>query len=101
MNSNSNLGSQLNDGATSMLDATSKAADNVMNSMSTEAHNLVARGSRALQDSTTQVRKQAEAARDATRDYIQQDPMKAVLFAAAAGAALVLLGSLLTRNSRD
>ncbi len=97
----SNLGTHLNDGATSMLDATSQAADKVMTSVSTEAQNLAHRGSQMLQDGTAQVRKQAEAARDATRGYIQQDPMKAVLFAAAAGAALVLLGSLLTRGSRD
>jgi ElaB/YqjD/DUF883 family membrane-anchored ribosome-binding protein len=102
MNStNSNIGTQLSDGATSMLDATTDAAGKVMNTVNAEAQNLTNRGSQLLQDGTAQVRKQAEAARDATRGYIQQDPMKAVLIAAAAGAGLVLLGSLLTRSSRD
>jgi ElaB/YqjD/DUF883 family membrane-anchored ribosome-binding protein len=100
MNS-TNIGTQLTDGATSMLDATTDAAGKVMSTVSSEAHNLANRSSQMLHDGTAQVRKQAEAARDATRGYIQQDPMKAVLIAAAAGAGLVLLGSLLTRNSRD
>jgi ElaB/YqjD/DUF883 family membrane-anchored ribosome-binding protein len=100
MNStNSSIGTQLTDGANSMLNATTDAAGKVMNSVSTEAQNLANRSSQLLQEGTAQVRKQAEAARDATRGYIQQDPMKAVLIAAAAGAGLVLLGSLLTRSS--
>jgi ElaB/YqjD/DUF883 family membrane-anchored ribosome-binding protein len=37
-------------------------------------------------------------ARDATRGYIQQEPLKAVLIAAATGAALVALGTLLSHR---
>jgi ElaB/YqjD/DUF883 family membrane-anchored ribosome-binding protein len=92
---------KISDGATSMLDATTQAADKALNSLNHEAQNLAQRGNRLLHDSSAQVRKQAEQARDATRGYIQHDPLKAVLIAAAAGAVLVLLGSVLTRSPRD
>ncbi len=101
LNTPSSIGTQISDSATTMLDATTHAAGKVLDTVSSEAQNLAQRSGQLLQDGTAQVRKQAEAARDATRGYIQQDPMKAVLMAAAAGAGLVLLGSLLTRNSRD
>jgi ElaB/YqjD/DUF883 family membrane-anchored ribosome-binding protein len=99
-NSHLNIGDQLSDGATSVLDATTHAADQALASLTQEAQNLAQRSSRLLHDGSAQVRKQAEAARDATRGAIQHDPLKAVLIAAAAGATLVLLGSLLTRNPR-
>jgi ElaB/YqjD/DUF883 family membrane-anchored ribosome-binding protein len=100
-NSNLNIGTQISDGATSMLDATTHAADQALNGLTREAQNLAQRSSQLLHDGSAQVRKQAEAARDATRGYIQHDPLKAVLIAAAAGASLVLLGSLLTRSPRN
>jgi ElaB/YqjD/DUF883 family membrane-anchored ribosome-binding protein len=97
-NSDMHIAQQISDGATSMLDATTHAADQALNSLTQEAQNLAQRSSKLLHDGSAQVRKQAEQARDATRGYIQHDPLKAVLIAAAAGATLVLLGSLLTRS---
>jgi ElaB/YqjD/DUF883 family membrane-anchored ribosome-binding protein len=99
-NSDTHIGRQIGAGAASMLAATGQAADQALNSMSHEAQNLAQRSSQLLHDSSAQMRKQAEQARDATRGYIQHDPLKAVLIAAAAGATLVLLGSLMTRNPR-
>jgi ElaB/YqjD/DUF883 family membrane-anchored ribosome-binding protein len=99
-NSDTHIGRQIGDGAASMLAATGQAADQALNSLSHEAQNLAQRSSKLLHDSSAQMRKQAEQARDATRGYIQHDPLKAVLIAAAAGATLVLLGSLMTRNPR-
>lgn len=99
-NSYLNTGDQLSDGATSMLDAATHAADQALNSLTVEAQNLTQRSSKLLHEGSAQVRKQAEAARDATRGYIQDDPLKSVLIAAAAGGALVLLGSLLVRSPR-
>ncbi len=99
-NSDLHIGHQISDGATSMLDATTHLADQALNSLTHEAQNLAQRSSQLLHDGSAQVRKQAEQARDATRGYIQHDPLKAVLIAAAAGATLVLLGSMLTRSPR-
>jgi ElaB/YqjD/DUF883 family membrane-anchored ribosome-binding protein len=99
-NSDLHLGTKISDGATSMLDATTHLADQALSSLSQEAQALAQRSSQLLHDGSAQVRKQAEQARDATRGYIQQDPLKAVFLAAAAGATLVLLGSLLARSPR-
>ena len=90
----------LADGATSMLSATSKAAGQVMDGVAQDAAGLMQRSSTALHERSEQLKAQAQQARDMTVGYIQQEPLKAVLMAAAAGAALVLLGSLLSRSSR-
>lgn len=66
-----------------------------------DAAALAHRGSEALRHAADQARDQALHARDATRGYIQDEPLKAVLIAAAAGAGLVLLGSLLTRRGQS
>jgi ElaB/YqjD/DUF883 family membrane-anchored ribosome-binding protein len=100
-NSHLPIGDQISDGATSMLDATTHAASQALSSLTHEAQSLAQRSSQLLHEGSAQVRKQAEAARDMTRGAIQHDPLKAVLIAAAAGATLVLLGSLLARGPRN
>jgi len=55
----------------------------------------------ALRDGSHQVRAKAHQAGESTTHYIQQEPVKAVLIAAATGAALMALISLLTRSRRD
>ena len=45
-----------------------------------------------------QLREQASHTTEATVRYIQRDPLKAVLIAAASGAALMALVSLLSRS---
>ena len=107
----------------SMVDAAAQAADGALHSthqkldqlgarvesaratagpalqgLANSASDLAQRSSDALQRQAERVRTQALQARDATRGYIEQDPLKAVLIAAAAGAALMWLGSLLSRR---
>ncbi len=66
-----------------------------------DATGLAQRGTEALRQRADQLRDQASHLRDATRGYIQHEPLKAVLMAAAVGAGLVALGSLLShRNPR-
>ncbi len=102
MNTNkSHIGHQISDGATAMLDASSHAADQAMNGLADGAQNLADRANDLLRHSSAQLRRQAEHARDATRGYIEHDPLKAVLIAAAAGASLMLLGTLLARGPRN
>ena len=51
-----------------------------------------------VHEHTEQLRTQVQKVREKTQDYIQQEPVKAVLIAAAAGAALVLLTSWLSQR---
>jgi ElaB/YqjD/DUF883 family membrane-anchored ribosome-binding protein len=65
--------------------------------LQSSAHQLKERSLAAVRDGAQQLRRQAERASNGTTSYIQQEPVKAMLMAAAAGAALVALASLLTR----
>lgn len=59
---------------------------------------LAHRGAEAVRQGTQQVRETAEAATARTRDYIKDEPVKAVLIAAATGAALMALFSLVSQS---
>lgn len=52
----------------------------------------------ALRDSSQQLRLKAQRATDASADYIRHEPIKSVLIAAAAGAAVMVLTSLFARS---
>ncbi len=65
-----------------------------------QASALAHRGAEALRTGTQQLRSTALHATDTTAGYIKNDPIKAVLIAAATGAALMALVSLISR-SRD
>ncbi|MDP2004246.1 MAG: hypothetical protein Q8K45_01110 [Rubrivivax sp.] len=66
-----------------------------------QAGAMLHRGMDALRDGSHQVRAKAHQASESTTHYIQAEPVKAVLIAAAAGAALMALVSLMTRSRRD
>lgn len=53
----------------------------------------------SVRDASHQLRVKAEQASESTASYIRHDPLKSVLIAAATGAALMALVSLLTRNN--
>jgi ElaB/YqjD/DUF883 family membrane-anchored ribosome-binding protein len=65
-----------------------------------DAGHLSQRGLDALRDSTRQIRQGAHRAGERTVGYIQDEPVKAVLVAAAAGAALMALIGLMGRSHR-
>lgn len=65
-----------------------------------QASALAHRGLDAVRNGSQQLREKAVHATDTTSTYIRNDPIKAVLIAAATGAALMALVSLLSR-SRD
>lgn len=52
----------------------------------------------AVRDGTRRIREQANHASEATVNYIRHEPVKAVLIAAATGAALMALVSLIARS---
>jgi ElaB/YqjD/DUF883 family membrane-anchored ribosome-binding protein len=72
----------------------------VLNRVAEKAETLARRGLEAVKDSSQVVREKALRASDSTVAYIKDEPVKAILIAAATGAALMALISLMTR-SRD
>lgn len=59
---------------------------------------LAQRGVNSIRESAQQLRERAMRASDTTVDYIKDEPVKAMLIAAATGAALMALLGLLTRS---
>lgn len=66
-----------------------------------QASAMLHRGIDAVRDGSQQLRAKAQHASEGTTQYIQQEPVKAVLIAAATGAALMALIGLMTRSRRD
>jgi ElaB/YqjD/DUF883 family membrane-anchored ribosome-binding protein len=73
----------------------------MLNRASEQATAMAQRGIDAVRNGSQQVRDKALHATDLTADYIKNDPIKAVLIAAATGAALMALVGLLSRSRRD
>jgi len=80
-------------------DARNQAAP-LLNRLSSQAEAAARRGADMVRDTSAQLRDRATAAQDTTVSYIRDEPVKAMLIAAATGAALMALVGLLTR-SRD
>ena len=68
---------------------------------STQASALARRSVDTVRDTAQQLRERALRASDSTVNYIKDEPVKAMLIAAATGAGLMALLSLMTRSSRD
>ena len=86
------------DSITTQLNETANRVGPMLDRASEQANTLAQRGLHAVQDSAMQLREQASHTTEATVRYIQRDPLKAVLIAAASGAALMALVSLLSRS---
>jgi ElaB/YqjD/DUF883 family membrane-anchored ribosome-binding protein len=65
------------------------------------ASRLAQRGLEVLHDSSQSLRDSARNARDSTSSYVQAKPLQALLIAGAAGAVVMGLISLLSRNGRS
>lgn len=72
----------------------------MLNRATEQATALTQRGIDAVRDTTRQLRESAQHASDRTVTYIREEPVKSMLIAAAAGAALMALAGLV-RRSRD
>ncbi len=70
----------------------------LINRLSDQAGTAARRGLDAVRDTSAQVRETALKASDTTVAYIKDEPLKAILIAAATGAALTALVSLLGRS---
>ncbi len=69
--------------------------------LASQAETLARRGLDAVRDSASQVRERATSMGDSTVRYVKDEPVKAVLIAAATGAALMALVSLISAARRD
>lgn len=64
-----------------------------------DTESLTHRGMEAVREGTHQLREKSMHVKDATANYIQHEPVKSVLIAAAVGAALMGLVALFSRHS--
>lgn len=93
-----------NDALDSLSDSVHSASQRVsplLNRASEQAAALAQRSMDAVRNSTQQIRDKAMHASDTTASYIRNDPIKSVLIAAATGAALMALVSLLSRSRHE
>jgi ElaB/YqjD/DUF883 family membrane-anchored ribosome-binding protein len=74
------------------------AAKPVMERWAKDAESIARRGLESARDTSRQLRERAGQASDTTVKYIQDEPVKAMLIAAAAGAALITVIGLLSRS---
>jgi ElaB/YqjD/DUF883 family membrane-anchored ribosome-binding protein len=82
------------DTVTPIIDRAAAAADSVTH----QAANAAQRGVAALHDTSQRLLDRAHHAQESTVTYIRDEPVKAMLMAAAAGATLMALVGLLTRS---
>ena len=94
--------------ADSALDRLSDKVDEVrsqaaplLNKVSSQAEAAARRGIEAVRDTSQQLRDKAVRASDSAVAYVKDEPIKAMLIAAATGAVLMGLIALLSRSSRD
>ena len=80
-----------------MQDVRDQAAP-VINRVAAKAEELARRSADVMRDRSQQIKEQAYRAQDMTVGYIKDEPLKSILIAAAAGAALMALVQLLTRD---
>jgi ElaB/YqjD/DUF883 family membrane-anchored ribosome-binding protein len=91
--SNSTLAEKAAETTANALDSTQRTANQALNSVG----RAVDHGVERMREASHQVREGAARASESTANYIRHDPVKSVLIAAATGAALMALVSLLTR----
>ena len=82
------------------VDEVRSQAAPLLNKVSSQAEAAARRGMEAVRDTSQQLRERAQQAQDMTVAYVKDEPIKAMLIAAATGALLMGLISLLGR-SRD
>jgi ElaB/YqjD/DUF883 family membrane-anchored ribosome-binding protein len=70
----------------------------LLNRVGAQAGDLAQRGVDAVRDTSQELRDKALRASDGTLNFIRGEPVKAVLIAAATGAALMALIGLMARN---
>jgi ElaB/YqjD/DUF883 family membrane-anchored ribosome-binding protein len=98
--STQNVANNAFDRLSDKVDTAREQAVPLINRISTQAEAAARRGAEAVKETSAQLRDKAVRAQDTTVGYIKDEPVKAMLIAAATGAALMALISLSTRSSR-
>ena len=80
------------------VDSARDQAAPTINRIATQAESAVRRGADAVRETSAQLRDKALQAQDTTVGYIKDEPVKAMLIAAATGAALMALVSMMRRD---
>ncbi len=86
------------DGLSDSLHNASARVSPMINRATEQAAAIAQRSMDAVRNTSQQVRERAAQASDATATYIRNEPIKSVLIAAATGAALMALLSLMSRS---
>lgn len=89
------------DSLESNVDAARDTIQPAIARLATQAESLARRGLDAMRDSAGQVRERAQTMGDVTVRYVKDEPVKSVLIAAAAGAAVMALVSLIQSSRRN
>lgn len=74
---------------------------NALRQLASESDALLHRGLDKVRDASGQLREKSLHAKDSATNYIQHEPMKSVLMAAAVGAGLMALVALFSRNNHN
>lgn len=80
------------------LDGARSQTSNALHHLVSDTEALAHRGMDAVRDSAGQLREKSLHVKDATASYIQHEPVKSMLMAAAVGAALMGLVALFSRH---
>lgn len=86
------------DGLAAKIESARDQAAPLVDRVVNQADAVARRGVDAVRDSSSQLRDRAMQASDATAGHIREEPLKAILIAAATGAALMALATLVRRS---
>ncbi len=88
--------------STHLADQAAQSAEHVIRSSKEVVNNAIDNVASSVRDTSRQLQNRVLRASDGTVNYIRDEPVKSVLIAAAAGAALVAVAGLLSRaRQRD
>ena len=89
------------DSAADAVDDVRDKAEPTVRRLASQAEALARRGIDVVRDGSQQVREQATEMTDRTTRYVKDEPLKAVLIAAAAGAALMAVLTVVARSGES
>jgi len=99
--STQNVANSAFDRLSDKVDSARDQAVPLINRLSSQAEAVARKSADAVRETSAQLRDKAMKAQETTVGYIKDEPVKAMLIAAAIGAALMALVSLASRLSRD
>lgn len=93
-NTNPNNGTKTMPNLDNAIDRVKETAENAR----TTAQNYIDRGTNAVREGSAKLKDSVSQLTDRTSTYVHEQPLKSVLMAAAAGAAIAILAGMITHN---